>query len=409
MIKQRKNKTIIIAGGGTGGHIYPGLAIGREVKKQHPDIEVLFVGAVGGLEEKIVPREGFPLVTLPIGKLHRSAGLSTRLKTLFLVPWALMRALWVLVRVRPLAVLGVGGYASGPILLMASILGVRSIIWEPNAYPGLANRLLARWVDECLVVFGEASRHLNARKIVEAGLPVRDSIRPANLGTDPADLSMSQTRASSGGTGPTSRREGALRVLIFGGSQGARFLNDVVSSMIVEKSQELTGFKFVHQSGSADYDRIKKIYQKSDRIDFKLENRHTDTGQRVASQEKSATCVHLFEYLNDMDARYRWADIVICRAGASTVAEICASHKAAIFVPLPTAADDHQKKNAEVLVNKHAAFMIEQKDLSVGSLFGLLKKIENQPVMIEDLEKEVAKFKFPNAAKRIVEHLIVND
>ncbi|RYZ65206.1 MAG: UDP-N-acetylglucosamine--N-acetylmuramyl-(pentapeptide) pyrophosphoryl-undecaprenol N-acetylglucosamine transferase, partial [Proteobacteria bacterium] len=185
---------VIIAGGGTGGHIYPGVAIAREVEKLYPEIKVHFVGAEGGLEEKIVPREGFPLHLVPVGKLHRSVGLLTQIKTVLKLPLSFFKAVSILRKLKPIAVLGVGGFASGPILFAASLFRYRSVIWEPNAHPGLANRMLAGRVDECYLVFEEAAKLLHAKKTEMTGLPVRSTMHPA-----PRDESR------------------AIRVLVFGG------------------------------------------------------------------------------------------------------------------------------------------------------------------------------------------------
>lgn len=352
--------TVIIAGGGTGGHIYPGVAIARALEKTHPNLKVHFVGAQGGLEEKIVPREGFPLHTVPIGKLHHTVGLITRIKTVLKMPLAFWTAVQIIRRLKPVAVLGVGGFASGPILFVASLFGYRSLIWEPNAFPGMANRLLAGRVDECLLVFDEAGKYLKSKRTTRAGLPVRSSMVPV-----PREL----------GVRP-------LRVLVFGGSQGARFINNTVSEAVREGGAWLEGIELVHQTGPADFPRIKAAYQGApDRI-------------------------QVFEYLHDMDSRYAWADLVICRAGASTVAEICACQKAAIFIPLPTAADNHQQKNAEVLANADAALMFLQKELTPDILRDTLKKFRDDRAPLRRFEENVRKFQFPNAAEKIVERIL---
>lgn len=355
-------RTVIIAGGGTGGHIYPGVAIARELSL-HPDLKVHFVGARGGLEEKIVPREGFDLHLVPIGKLHQSVGLLTRIKTVLKLPLAFVEAVRILRRLKPVAVLGVGGFASGPMLFVASLFGFRSVIWEPNAYPGMANRLLARRVDECLLVFDEASRHLRARKTTRSGLPVRAAMVPA--------LRESGLRP--------------LRIFVTGGSQGARFVNNLVVDAIKREGKWMDGIEVVHQAGSADYARLKDAYA------------------------DAPTAFQVFEYIHDMDKRFAWADLVICRAGASTVAEICACQKAAIFIPLPTAADDHQRKNAEVLARADAAMMLLQKDLTPEIFRTTLVRFRDDRSLIEKYENNVKRFQFPNAAAKIVERLLDAD
>lgn len=350
---------VIIAGGGTGGHIYPGVAIARAVEKKYPDIKVHFVGATGGLEEKIVPREGFPLHVVPVGKLHRSVGLITRIKTLLRLPLALYSAWKILNDLKPIAVLGVGGFASGPILFVASLLGYRTLIWEPNAHPGLANRILAGRVDEALLVFEEAGAFLKSKNKSMIGLPVRSLMVPSERANDPR-----------------------LRVLVFGGSQGARFINNLVSAAMHDGQGWLSGIELVHQTGPADFEKISEAYR------------------------GAPANIKVFEYLHDMDQRYAWADLVVCRSGASTVAEICACRKAAIFIPLPTAADDHQKKNADVLARADAAMMIQQSELTPELFRATLERFRDDRSLIEKFEANVVKFQYPNAAEKIAARLV---
>lgn len=324
-MSESTKRKVIIAGGGTGGHIYPGVAIARALEKQYPDVEVHFVGAHGGLEEKIVPREKFPLHLVSVGKLHKSVDLLARIKTLFQLPLALFSSARIVSDLRPVAVLGVGGFASGPLLLMASLMGYRSLIWEPNAYPGMANRILSRFVNECLLVFKEAGGYLRAKKLTQVGLPVRATMIPRQR---PSGL--------------------PLRVLIFGGSQGARFINNIVSEAVSKGGSWLENVELIHQTGSLDFARISEVYKSAPRQ------------------------AQVLEYIHDMDQKLAWADVVVCRAGASTVAEMCACQKAAVFVPLPTAADNHQQKNAEVLLREKAAMMMLQSELTSEKFMDLM-------------------------------------
>jgi UDP-N-acetylglucosamine--N-acetylmuramyl-(pentapeptide) pyrophosphoryl-undecaprenol N-acetylglucosamine transferase len=356
----QQTRNIIIAGGGTGGHIYPGIAVARAAERLHPEFKVHFVGAQGGLEEKIVPREGFPLHLVPVGRLHQTVGLATQIKTVLKMPLAFWAAFKILREMKPIVVLGVGGFASGPILLMASLLGYRTLIWEPNAYPGMTNRWLAGRVDECLLVFEEASQYLKARRITRAGLPVRATMIPA--------LRENGKRS--------------LRVFVTGGSQGARFINNLISETVKQNGKWMEGIELVHQVGSLDFQRIKQVYE----------------GAPPAFQ------VH--EYIHDMDRRFAWADLVICRAGASTVAEVCACQKAAIFIPLPTAADDHQRKNAEVLAKADAALMLLQKDLTPEIFRKTLERFRDDRSLIGKFETNVTRFQFPHADEKIVERML---
>lgn len=354
---------VVIAGGGTGGHIYPGIAVAKVLKDMGH--EVHWVGARGGLEEKIVEREGLPLHLIQIGKLHHSVGLLTRLKTLLGFPRAFYQALRLVLKLKPKAVLGVGGFASGPFLFVAAMLGRRSVIWEPNAQAGMTNRILARLVDESLVVFEEAGKDMPAERSFRVGLPVRESIKPI-------------TRASR-----TSR---PFRVLVFGGSQGARAINKAVTAWVASNLFPDT-IELVHQTGRYDFEETKKAYE----------------ALQLAGRAHNVTCV---EYIHDMDARYAWADLIICRAGASTAAELAASGKAAVFIPLPTAADDHQLKNAKVFERAGAAMVIEQKDLSVASLSTAVRRFQSEPVLVEQFEQAVRQFATPRSAEVIAEHVL---
>jgi UDP-N-acetylglucosamine--N-acetylmuramyl-(pentapeptide) pyrophosphoryl-undecaprenol N-acetylglucosamine transferase len=359
----QNSKTVLIAGGGTGGHIYPGVAIAKALQQMHPEIKVHFVGARGGLEEKIIPREGFPLHLVEVGKLHKSVGLITRLKTLLQLPISLLQSAKILRVYRPTAVLGVGGFASGPLLFVASLMGYRTLIWEPNAYPGMTNRWLSRMVSECLVVFEDAGRFLHSKHVTRAGVPIRSSILPQARTPHPN-----------------------LRVLVFGGSQGARAINNIISESVQTGGAWLDGVDLVHQTGPYDFARISQLYQ-----------------ALPAAQRDHVQC---FEYLHDMDQRYHWADIVVCRAGASTVAEITAAQKAAVFIPLPTAADNHQQKNAEVLLRKKAAEMVLQKDFTPQRFQAIITDFHTHPERIAQLEEEIGQFQFTKAAERVVERLL---
>ncbi len=356
------DRPILIAGGGTGGHIYPGVAIARAILAMRQDLRVEFVGARGGLEEKIIPREGFALHLIQVGKLHASVGWWTQIKTLFGLPLAFVQAWKILSRVNPQAVLGVGGFASGPLLAVAALRGFRTLIWEPNAHAGLANRCLSRFVKKVLVVFEAARAQLRRPDAITTGLPVRAEIRPKPR---------------------RDRQSGQLRVLVFGGSQGARFINQIVAQAVREGGAWLQGVELVHQTGRLDFANVCPIY-----------------AERGNPQ---LTC---HEYLHDMHERYAWADVILCRAGASTVAEIAAAGKAAVFVPLPTAADDHQKKNAEVLVRAGAALMIEQRNLSVQSFTALIEKLRDDVWSLVGIEKAVEKFAEFDAAGKIAREVL---
>lgn len=355
-----RSPRILIAAGGTGGHIYPALAMAEAFRKQRPQVAVDFVGTAHGLENKIVPAKGYRVHHLPIGRLNSNVALAERLKTIVLLPWALLESALLLRRERPDFVLGVGGHASGPLLLMASILGYRNAIWEPNAMPGMANRILSRFVDDCWVVFDDAKIHLHNRKMHVAGMPVRAEIEELNI--------------------PAKADGKPFRILVFGGSQGARGLNTTTMEMVREGGEWLKDVRIVHQTGPADYERIKTGY-----------------GDILG---KSA--VEVRDYIDNMAEQYAHADLVICRSGTGTLSELAACGKVAILIPFPFAADDHQRKNAESLVVKGAATMILQKNLSTESLRSAIRELRDDPARRELISQRIRAFHRPHAAEQLV-------
>ncbi|MCJ8275729.1 MAG: UDP-N-acetylglucosamine--N-acetylmuramyl-(pentapeptide) pyrophosphoryl-undecaprenol N-acetylglucosamine transferase, partial [Bdellovibrionales bacterium] len=315
-----KKTNVVIAGGGTGGHIYPGLALAEKLKSSHPNIQVHFVGAKGGLEEKIIPRHGYPLHLFKIDRMHHSVGLLRRLKTLFLLPFCFIHAAFLYFKLKPAWVLGVGGFASGPFVFTSAILGGRTAVLEPNAFPGLANRWLSKVVNFCFVVFSESKNYFPKKKVKAVGLPVRIQKNHS----------------------PSHYEKGRpLRLLVFGGSQGARAINEVVGDWVETLGFQGAEFEIVHQVGQRDFDNWKERYS----------NKHENF-------------LKYSEYIHDMPDKLDWADLIVCRAGIGTVAEVAMVGKPAIFIPRPTAADNHQQKNAEVLVSRGAAAMVVQKDFN---------------------------------------------
>lgn len=356
-------KNVVIAGGGTGGHIYPGIAIARAIKALHPDYEVHFVGTPAGLENKIVPREGFPLHHIQIGKLNHGGGVVAKIKTLLGMPRAFVQAIALLMELKPQAILGVGGYASGPFVLVASLLGFRTAIWEPNAFPGMTNRWLSRFVGNSFVVFEEAAHLLHSKKISQVGIPIRKEVEA---------LAQKDVAKSS---------QEEFHILVTGGSQGARTINMAVRDAVLKGGSWLSNTKIIHQTGTYDIATVAEAY-------------------------KGRGDVEAHEYLFKMEQSYEWADLIICRAGASTVAEVAASGKPAIFIPLPTAADDHQRKNADSLVKNKAATLILQKDLTVESLIQKIEEIKKDTQGREEMRKNLLKFYKPQSAEKMAELLL---
>ncbi|MCB0406676.1 MAG: UDP-N-acetylglucosamine--N-acetylmuramyl-(pentapeptide) pyrophosphoryl-undecaprenol N-acetylglucosamine transferase, partial [Bdellovibrionales bacterium] len=315
-------KSVIIATGGTGGHIYPAIAVAEALKKQDPDYLIFFVGTKLGMENQIVPQKGYPLLHLPIGRLHKSVGWKERAQTLFQMPIAFFKAAWFCIKIRPQFLIGFGGHASGPMILIASLLGFKTFIWEPNAFPGMANRILSKFVSRCFVVFDSAKAKLNPKKSIKVGIPIRDMIE-------------------SMGRLPQSQRE-TFHILVYGGSQGSLAISESVIHFYEKYQKELSFLRLLLQTGQTHFEKLKNECEKRSLLSENFQ---------------------LVPYIHDMDAKYQWADLVMSRSGAGTISELASTGLPSVLIPLPTAADGHQQKNAEELVEKGGAIMILQNQL----------------------------------------------
>lgn len=353
-------KKFFIAGGGTGGHIYPGIAIARAMESLDSEMIVEFVGSTTGLESKIIPREGFKLHLLSSGKLNYKGSAIIKFLNLWKIAWGFFQAIILLIKEKPIGVLGVGGYASGPLVLAACLLRIPTSLWEPNAHPGLTNRWLSRFVPQAFIVFEEARKHLKSPLIHLMGLPVRKELE--SLESNP--------------------KEGDFHVLSFGGSQGAQAINRALEESVKTEKPWLYKTKLIHQTGVSGYREVNETYL------------------------KSVFDVKAFEYLFEMDQYYRWADIVIARSGASTIAELAATGKPALLIPLPTSADDHQRKNALALVKNNAALLMDQKDLTSQSLNEVLLDLKNNQNKLNELSQNIKKMHRPFAAESIAKVLM---
>ncbi|MEO7158450.1 MAG: undecaprenyldiphospho-muramoylpentapeptide beta-N-acetylglucosaminyltransferase [Vicinamibacterales bacterium] len=365
---------ILIAGGGTGGHLYPGIALARELRRRDPSAQVSFVGTAQGIEARVVPREGFELDLIRVvglkgkSRIERSIGLS-------LLPLAALDTWRVIAKRRPDVVVGVGGFASGPVVAIAALLGYPTMLLEQNALPGLANRLLAHVVRAAAVNFDAALAYFPRTGFV-AGNPVRPEFFPAQ-----------NEEANDRTTRPIDSRDSASgvslaqsRVLIFGGSQGAHAIN----LAMVEAAPRLaaTGLRLAvtHQTGERDLDLVRTAYQRS------------GCEARVEA------------FIFQIDREMKAADVVIARAGATTLAELAASATPAILVPLPTATDDHQRKNAEVFARAGAAVVIEERDLP-GALGEVLSGLLADPDRRAQMSRAARALARPDAAQRIADRV----
>ena len=357
-----KGIRVVIAGGGTGGHLYPGVAVARELLRRQPDAQVTFAGTARGLEATLVPKEGFELDVI------RSAGLKGRsivamLRGLALVPVSFADAWALLSRRRPDAVVGLGGYSSGPVVMMAALRGIPTMLLEQNSVPGLTNRRLARVVRAAALTYDDVNNYFG-RKAFVTGNPVRPEFFTQILNSQ---FSI-----------PTERR----RVLVLGGSQGSHALNVACVAASPELVRRHPGLEVVHQTGQRELAAVREGYGRAG----------------VSARAES--------FLDGVAGEMTGADLVICRAGATTLAELAAVGRPAVLVPLPSAADDHQRKNAQMFVNAGAAVMIEEKDVNAATLAGVvadLLKDSDRRARMGAAMKMLAR---PDAAARIVDRLV---
>ncbi len=347
---------MLIAAGGTGGHIYPGIAIAHEFKKRDVNTEILFVGTARGLESKIVPREGFNLEMIQVGAL-KNVPVVQRGKTIIQLPLSFVSALNILRRFKPDVVIGVGGYSAGPTLLMAALTRVPTMIVEPNAMPGFTNRVLARFVDTAALSFEEAKKYCRGKGQV-TGNPVR------------SDFALLQKKT----------RGEQIHILVFGGSQGAHAINTAMVETLPLLSAKKDRLAITHQTGEHDFKMVKEGY---------------DAAGFMKADVRP--------FILDMANQFAQADVLICRSGATTAAEVAAAGKAAIFIPFPFAADDHQRKNAEAFERAGAGRMIIQKALSPERLAEELFRLIETPGEIDKMEEASRKLGRADAAERTVD------
>jgi UDP-N-acetylglucosamine--N-acetylmuramyl-(pentapeptide) pyrophosphoryl-undecaprenol N-acetylglucosamine transferase len=344
----------ILAGGGTGGHVIPALAIANELKKSY-GAEVLFIGTARGIETRLVPAAGYPLKLVRVGAL-KNVSLMTRLKTAFDLPRALWDAGRMLNEFAPDVVIGVGGYASGPAMLAAVVKHIPTLAFEPNVVPGFANRVVARFVSGAAVHFEETAKYFRHAEVT--GVPVRQAFFEIPVLSD-------------------KRRGGVPTLLVFGGSQGAHAINEAMIRCLPELRRQAPGIHIIHQTGERDYNDALAAY---------------------ASLGESA---EVFKFIEDMPAAFARADLLVCRSGASTVAEITAAGKPAIFVPFPRAADDHQRVNAEALAQCGAAVVVEESKLEGVWLAETIAALLGDPPRLQAMSAAARGLSHPDAARDI--------
>ena len=349
---------MLIAAGGTGGHIYPGIAVANEIMRRDSTSAVRFVGTARGLENRLVPNAGFELSIIESQGL-KNVSMLARMRGLAVLPRSFFSARRVIRDFRPDIVVGAGGYVSGPVLLAASLMKLPTLVMDSNALPGWTNRVLARFVDRAAVSFAEALSHFRGKGVL-TGNPVRSEFFEI-----PAK----------------SHDAGKLSILVFGGSQGARAINDAMIAALAKLSSRKDRLRVTHQTGTADLERIQRGY--------------ADAGWNDNVEVKA--------YIDDMVKEFQQADLIVSRAGATTTAELVAAGKAAIMIPFSLAADDHQRKNAEALEAAGAAKMILQKDLTGERLAEELESLLGAPEKIAAMESAGRKLARRDAAAATVD------
>lgn len=357
----------VVTGGGTGGHIYPALAIARGLKDRFGS-EVAYVGGTRGLESEIVPREGLPFHAIPL------AGFSRRLApSNLLAAWkaaaGIKKAYGLIRQIRPAAVIGTGGYVCGPVVLAAALSGIPTMIHEQNAFPGITNRILSRFVRCVALTFGEAGRFLPAGAFVRVtGLPVRKEIMARNRGEARDGLGL----PSDG-----------LIILSFGGSQGARSINNAMIP-VIRRFAGRKGIYFIHVTGPGNYDGFMHELNKGINI--------PESGN-----------ITITSYMYDMPSALAAADLVICRAGAATLAEITAVGLPSILIPYPYAAENHQEHNARALERKKAAVVIRDRDLNGELLISNLERLSGRPELLAEMARASKDLGKPGALDDILD------
>lgn len=347
---------VLFAGGGTGGHVYMGIAVASALRQMDPDVKICFAGSEKGIENRIIPELGYPLETIRLGGL-KNVGMARTASTLLQLPVALFKSIRIIRKFSPSIIVSVGGYSAGPFALAGRLFRIPLVLIEPNAYPGLTNRMLSRisqgaalaW-DECIDFFrGE---------IRVTGIPVRPEFHRI-------------PPYSSAPGGP-------LRLLIFGGSQGSRPINKLVVEALPFLSSD--DFSIVHQTGTRDSNEVKKGYQRANR----------DNAEIV-------------EYIDDMAEKFKWCDLILSRAGACTVAEVAAAGRASILIPFPQAADNHQEKNALAMSRRNASICLPQSGLTGEILAEKLNDFSRNKALLSNMAGKARELARPDSAEQIIE------
>lgn len=349
---------MVLAGGGTGGHVFPAIAIAEEIMRRSGSNKVLFVGTARGIEHRVIPLAGYDLATVDIEGI-KGRRVTDIMRSCAKLPKSMIQSRSILRHFHPDVVIGVGGYASGPVVMAAHMMGVRTAIAEQNALPGMTNRILGKFVDRCFMSFESTAGWCAKDKVRITGNPIRAAfLRPAH---------------------DVAKRSQGFTLALVGGSQGASGINRAVVEALPFLGDLKDTLRIIHQTGGKDYETIARAY----------------AGHQIPAEVQS--------FIEDMSAVYTVADLVVSRAGATTLAEINASGRASLLIPFPHAAGDHQTINAKVLVDAGAAEMIQESALDGKRLADTVRRLMNDPGKLRAMEDHSRKLGRPRAASDIVD------
>jgi UDP-N-acetylglucosamine--N-acetylmuramyl-(pentapeptide) pyrophosphoryl-undecaprenol N-acetylglucosamine transferase len=349
---------IIIAGGGTGGHLFPGIAIAEEFLKRDSDTKIIFIGTQRGIESKLLGQLGYELRTIDVEGV-KGRGLKALVKGVYQIPQSMWQSSRILKQFRPQIAIGVGGYASGPAILTAYLMGIPTAIAEQNAVPGVTNRILGKFVNKVFVTYARTQGWFSRSKVLVSGNPVRSAL------TSVRDKKK--------------EKSDIWNLLIFGGSQGAATINKSVVEMLPYLSPLKNKLRVLHQSGGRELETVRQAYR------------------------KAGITADVTDFIKDMAGAYTEADLIICRAGATSLAEITAAGKVPILIPFPWAANDHQTKNAQALADAGAAVMINERELNGSILFSVIESLLTNETKRRDMSQKSASLGNIRAAANIVD------
>jgi UDP-N-acetylglucosamine--N-acetylmuramyl-(pentapeptide) pyrophosphoryl-undecaprenol N-acetylglucosamine transferase len=349
---------IIIAGGGTGGHLFPGIAIAEEILARGNTNKVVFIGTKKGIEHRMLAGLGYELEEIDVEGV-KGRGLKALMKVTYQIPHSMWQSRQILKRFCPDIVIGVGGYASGPAVITARMMGIPTAIAEQNAIPGITNRILSKFAHLIFVTYAQTKEWFPQSKVIVSGNPVRKVFA----------ILRAQVR----------EEKQYRQLLIFGGSQGAAAINKIIIAMMPQLQKMKDELRVLHQAGDRDVEMMKKAY------------------------EQFGLTAEVMPFIVNMADAYAASDLIICRAGATSLAEITAAGKAAILIPYPFAANDHQTKNAQVLASAGAAIMINENELTAQKLFDVINKLLTDKQRLGQMEEASAKMGNIKAAAKIVD------